>query len=139
MATTVTKVANSETPYSVMFRVANDEAAQDVVRITGTQLLASVASAYGLAAGPLRETLARQATADWDELNVDEDNGDLIRIYAIASSLDLSGDARTNIFWYGGVDLDNCGLNIDFEPLGYSCPEDAAITFEIRRLHSASQ
>jgi hypothetical protein len=122
MATTITPVANSGTPYSLKLALAGNDGAAGLLSYTA--LLAALPS------GPLKAAISRTLPSALAEFNVDGVRGDEIRIYsvALAAATALQSGART-IAWVSNADPAVAGL---------ACTLVAANTtvIEIRLNHS---
>jgi hypothetical protein len=107
MATTITPVTYSDTPYSKKYTVATDANPPGSTTRTLTQLLAD------LHEGPLKRALASMGAANLAKFNVDQVYGEAIRIYEeIAMPTNASGPRilPSDIHWKSNADPGVAGL-----------------------------
>jgi len=107
MATTITPIRNSATPYSKQYAVAGD----------GTQGLCSIAQlAVDLADGPLKQALLNMPTTSIANFNADQVYGEAIRIYDVAATPADASNLRTgttDIHWVSGANTNVAGLYVN--------------------------
>jgi hypothetical protein len=127
MAIILTKIANSETPYSIKYTVTGTDTEVPVIFPRAT-LLAD------LAEGPLKQYLTRITDSAWAQLNVEGLFGDKIRIYAVGSSIADASEFIVETVHIQWVSVPNPGLSIYIVSMQEG--HTARHTFEIRYNHS---
>jgi hypothetical protein len=136
MATVISALPNSDTPYSKKFMLVGD-GTEGVFPIDDGLNNALTSFAAALHAGPLRDTLLRAAPTAIGEFNINEARGDEIRIYDIPAK--TSDDAYTpaiprTIYWKNGATRATAGLACTLPVPGEVQPMRSVI--EIRLNHS---
>jgi hypothetical protein len=112
MATTITPVTHSDTPFSKKYVVATDVNPPGSVTRTLTQLLVDLHD------GPLKRALASMGAANLAQFNVDQAYGNAIRIYEeITMPTDASGGRAlpSDIHWVSNEDPGVAGLYADLQ------------------------
>jgi hypothetical protein len=111
MATTITPILNSATPYSKQYVVAGD----------GTQGLRSITQfASDLDEGPLKQALLNMPTTSIANFNADQVYGQAIRIYDVVTSIAdaaLLRSGTTDIHWVSGANAGVAGLYVNLANL----------------------
>jgi hypothetical protein len=127
MATTITPIPYSDTPYSKMFELVGD----------GTEGVFSIDDfAAALADGPLRDTLLRESPLYIDRFDLNGLRGDEIRIYIVPlspSDLDTNLASPRLIYWKAGATTALAGLACTLPAPGET---NSKLIIEIRLNHS---
>jgi hypothetical protein len=130
MATTISAIGGTETPYSKKFQIIGDD--------SGVAGLYSIADFMThLHEGPLKEALRRTLTTAIANFNIDQVEGSRIRIYRLAHSVNdalvgVQSDGL-NIHWVSGANVNVAGLSVLATDTGEN---NAYVIIEIRLNHS---
>jgi hypothetical protein len=131
-STTISIVAHSATPYSIMFEMSGDPGAT-------SSLIPSTAMLIALHDGPLKAFLAKLPVANWADLNITGAKGNKIRIYEVgltnADALEVRGGV-VHVEWISNADPAQAGLLLGTVPYGAEGGTSVR-TIEVRLNHSA--